>query len=132
MSCKSAIFLENSGSNSVTEGGIIPVGNVVRRFGANLRQEGSGIVAEGDGYYQVVCNFTIVPTGVGVVGVDLLVNSNSVALSQEYAGTASEPVNLTLIGVVRNTCCNARSFIEVELSNGSGTVSQSSIIVTKM
>lgn len=133
MSCRSAIFLENSGTNAVTEGNAIPTGNVVRRFGKNVSQSGSGVVACGDGYFEVIGNFTVVPTAVGVVGVTIV--KDGVALgsaSQTYAGTAGEPVNLTVVGLIRNACCDGRSFVEFVLSNGTGTVSQSNVIVAKI
>lgn len=133
MSCRSAIYLVNSGSNAVTEGGVIPLGNVMRRFGKNLYQGGTGIVAQGDGYYKVTAVFTVVPTAVGVVGVTLDVDGNAIgSASQTYVDTASVPVNVTVVALIRNVCCDGRAFVEFVLSNGSGTVSQSSVVVEKI
>ncbi len=54
------------------------------------------------------------------------------SVSQTYAATAGEPVNFTVTGLIRNACCDGRSFVEFVLSTGSGTVSQSNVIVTKI
>ena len=134
MSCSSAIFLENSGSNTVTEGGIIPVGNIMRRFGSNLNVSGTGIVASGSGYYLVDSSFTVAPSAVGTVGISLLIDGESVgSVTQAYGTTAEEPVNITVVGLVRVTCCdNARKFIEFELTNNTGVVTQSNIVIAKV
>ena len=132
MSCKSAIYLQNSGVYSVTEGNTIPLGNVIRRFGQNTQVSGSGIALGGCGYYKVTATFTIVPTAVGVVGVSLTNAGTTVSSNMSYASTASEPVSLTVVSLVRIVCDSERGFLEFVLSNGSGSVAASNVVVEKI
>ena len=135
MCCKSAIYLVESGTGTtVTEGNAIPTGNIARRFGCNISQSGTGLVANGNGYYQVTGVFSISPSTVGVVGVSIRNNGTDLGnASQVYANVANEPVQIVVSAIVRNGCAdNGRSFIEFVLESGRGTIVQSSIIVEKI
>lgn len=58
---KSSIYTANTTPISVVVGGIIPLGNTVRRFGCNIIQDGNTIIIKGKGYFKVTTSFTVSP-----------------------------------------------------------------------
>ena len=109
MSCKSAIYTVVTNA-SVAANGQIPFGSIIRRFGPSLDLSGSDIVACGRGYYGVDCSVTLVPVGAGAIGVQLYADGTPVpGATAQAQGTAAEPLNLSVTGLVRQKCQGATS-----------------------
>ena len=75
MSCKSAIYVENTSSFSAAfvAGSLVqtvPLGSTLRRFGNCTRQTGNG-VRVGDGYYEVMASVTVQGTTAGTYQVQI-------------------------------------------------------------
>lgn len=114
MSCKSAIYVENTSSFSAAfvAGSLVqtvPLGSTLRRFGNCIRQTGNG-VRIGDGYYEVVASVTVQGTTAGTYQVQLLNDgvavpgaSGTLTLTAAGFGVVSFPA------IVRNCgqCCSS-------------------------
>lgn len=70
MSCKSAIYTANTSANTITltaaqPTASLPLGTVIRRFGCNIQLSGTGILIEGQGYYDLDSSVTATATAAG-------------------------------------------------------------------
>lgn len=72
MGCRSALYVNNPNTQTLTIGSQISVGSVVRRFGCNVNLVGTTIQLKGSGYYDVKSNFAIEGTSTGTVTISLL------------------------------------------------------------
>jgi len=121
---KSAIYAVNTaGGATITAGGVYPITQVVRRFGCDIAQEGSGIALKSPGYYKVNGMATVVATGAGIVTATLL--SNGVAVpgaTSSVTAEAGATVTLPLDAIVRVNCCGNLSQLTVAISAESTSV----------
>ncbi len=129
---KSAIYTVNATANAVAVGNLVPLGNTVRRYGCNLRQDGNGITATGAGYYLVTMSATVAPTAAGAVtitgqkdGVDII---GATATSTAAAGSTTD---LAFSAVVRNIGCDS-SILSFVLTGADATVSNIAVSAVKL
>lgn len=135
MSCKSAIYTINATNGTVTtDAGTfvqIPFGSVVRRYGQSLGLDGGSIICCNEGYFDVECSFSYTPTAAGPVTVEFRQDGVAVpGLMAVEQGTAGEPINLKVSGLVRNCrgCCNSTLTAWV---NASGNITNFATVVEK-
>lgn len=104
---KSMICVVNTGSQSVTAGGTVSLGSVIRRFGCNLALSGNGIEARGQGYYRILANLTVEPAAVGNITATFYKDGVAVpgATATAYAATVDNPVVIPVLGMIRLGCC---------------------------
>lgn len=130
---KSAIYTALTTSTAVTDGGVIPLGTTIRRFGCNLEQSGNTIQTCGYGYYKVTAVATVASESTDPITVSLQQDGVSVegASSTITAAAASDETVLTVIGLVRNKCeCGSKlSFI---VSGADVTIDNMALIVEKL
>ena len=128
---QSIIYLVNSSTQEVSDNGIINPGTIVRKYGQNLNLSGNGIQVAGSGYYDITASFTIVPTETGEVTVTLLKDGVAVpgATATETAAAAGDYVNLSVIGIVRESCycCDGMSSLTFLLTGIDSSVVNSAI-----
>lgn len=131
---KSLIQTTNQSVQTVAENSIISLGSVLRRYGCNLRLSGNAIEVAGEGYYTIDASVTASPTATGAVTVAVYADGVPLqgATASAYAGTASEPVNLSVVGTIRQGCkCDSATNLTVVLLEGAGEVSNISVRVIK-
>lgn len=130
---RSAIYTSNTGTPTISAGGIIPVGNTVRRFGCNLRQDGNVITLCGQGYYLVNISVTVSPTAAGPV--TLTAQKDGVAIigatASGTAAAAADAVNLVVTCIVRNACGCESSILSLVLDS-TATLDNLSVSVVKL
>lgn len=134
MSCKSAIYTVNNGLQTVAAGAVIPAGTVIRRFGCNVQQSGSGITVEGGGYYEVNVSVTASPTVIGTATVSLL-QDGAVVPGASGAATvtaANDTVNISFPAIIRLQCCNSTSTLTLVLSGVPALINNAAVTVTKI
>ncbi len=129
---RSAIYTVNT-DVAVLEGGIIPLGATVRRYGPCLDLNGSGITMRGAGYYVINSSATLEPTAAGPVTVQLLVDGVEVAgATASEAATAGAPVNLSVVGMVRDCCIDGAQTLTVKLVEGAGNAANIATTVIRL
>lgn len=130
---RSAIYTSNTGTPTISAGAIIPVGNTVRRFGCNLRQDGNVITLCGQGYYLVNVSATVSPTAAGPV--TLTAQKDGVAIigatASGTAAAAADAVNLVVTCIVRNACGCESSILSLVLDSAA-TLDNLSVSVVKL
>lgn len=123
MSCNSLIYMENSGLANFQANQVIPVGNIIRKYGKNINSNGNGVNVCGVGYYLAIIKLTITPTAAGNFTVQLIENGNAIPGAFAGAtGTANEAITLTFNAVVRTNCCEQSKTLNVKIVEGSGTL----------
>lgn len=131
---KSAIYTAMNTPTSVAVGGILPLGTTIRRFGCNVAQDGNTIVIKGKGYFKVNVSATVAPAVVGPVSVTL--NKDGVAVIGATAAgsvsTAANPVNLSIVAIVRNVCDCDSSALSLVLGGTASTLSNLAVTVEKL
>ena len=66
MGCKSGIYAVNTTQGTaVANGGTLPLGNIIRRYGQNITLGGNGLSLTGGGYYDVDATVTVTATAAG-------------------------------------------------------------------
>lgn len=122
MSCKSAIYTASDTAQSLTltvaqPTSAIPLGTTIRRFGCNLDQSGTGVLAEGQGYYEVNASVSLTAATAGDYTVTLY--SNGVAVSgadQTVTAAANDTISFSIPALVRNQNCGDTSSLTLVLS----------------
>lgn len=124
----------NTGAQDVVEGGIIELGTTTHRYGCDLKQNGNGIMAIGDGYYEIKANVIITPAATGDVTVSILNNGTAIpgALATGAISTVGDSLTLPINFIVRRGCycANADTF-SIELTTNAGTVTNIVVDVEK-
>lgn len=134
---KSLIQVANTSIQAVTPAtgspAIVSLGNTIRRYGCNLRQNGNSIEENGEGYYEIEGNITVAPTAVGTVTVALFENGEVMPGSQVSGSvpTATNPVTLSLFATSRIPCCGNSSNISVGVIAGVGNVQNVTLRIVK-
>mgnify|MGYP001077466375 CR=1 FL=1 len=127
MSCKSAIFTANTNAQTVAVGGTLALGSTI----------GNSITINGcddAGYYDVKASVTAAPTAAGTVTVSLFRNNVAVpgATASAAVSTAGNPVNLSIVALVREFCCGDDSALTLVLSGAASTVSNVAVVVERI
>lgn len=131
---KSLIQTANASSQNLTEGSVISLGRVIRRYGCNCNLNGNAIEVDGTGYYKVTATVTLAPTEVGNVTVSLY--ENGVAVPSAFATgsvtTANNPITIPIVTTIREgCCCDGASQLTFVLSSGNAAITNISASVEK-
>ena len=119
---KSAIYTANTSANTITLSATqpiatIPLGTTVRRFGCNTRLSGTGILIEGEGYYDVDASVTMTAVSAGNYTVKLFKDGvEVVGANQTVTAAASSVISFNIPALVRLSCCNSASTLTLQLS----------------
>ena len=134
MSCNSAIYVANANPSVLTDGAIIPLGSIVRRFGNAIQLTGNSVRIGAVGYYSVAANIDVQGAAVGDLSVALYRNGVPIpgAIATDHTGTAGNSANLTINALVRRTCqCGEPEELTLVL-NDAGTVTNVGMVVVKV
>lgn len=120
-------------SPTATSYAIVSLGNVVRRYGDNLKLNGTAVEETGAGYYEITGTVTVAPTAVGTVTVAVLENGEIMpgTLCSSSVSTATNPVTIPFVATSRVGCCCGTSSISVAVTAGAGNVTNVSLRVVK-
>lgn len=131
---RSAIYVANTGAQSVPVGGIVGLGGIVRRFGCAADLNGNTVNITEPGYYDVNVSVTAAPTAVGTVTATLFNNGVAVpgATASASVSTAGNPVNLSFESVVRVPCGGNSGALSVILTGSAATVTNVAMVVEKL
>lgn len=111
MSCGSAIYAGSNSASTLTltaaaPTSSLPIGTTNRRFGCHLRQDGDGIIAEGQGYYKATFNASVTPVTAGDYTVTLFANGVAIPnASQTITAVAASTIAFNIPAVVRAQNC---------------------------
>lgn len=133
MSCKSAVYTANASTITVAANSIIPVGQVVRKFGCGIDVMPNSIILRSAGYYMVSVNATTAPTAAGPVTLTMLKDGVAVpgADATQTTAAAAEDTNISFTAIVRKTCCAEASNIIFVIS-AAGQVSNVAVSIVKL
>ena len=133
MSCNSAIYCANTSKQTLVEGGAIPFGGVVRRFGKNIQMDGQNIVLMGSGYYDVVVSATLSPAATGDVSIQLYQDGVAVqgATASATVAAANDLVDLVIPCLVRNCGCDCNTVLSLVV-DAAGTLENLGTVVKKV
>lgn len=134
MSCKSAIYTVNTGTQNVAAGGTLMLGSIIRRFGCSVNLNGNGINLKEPGYYDVKASITAAPTAIGTVTVTLFRNGVAVpgATASAAVSTANNPVTLPIAALVRENCCGDDSTLTLVLTGTAANVTNVAVVVERI
>lgn len=118
---------------AVAVGGVVPLGNIVRRYGCNCNLNGSGITINGQGYYDVDVSVEAVPDAAGTVTVTLQKDGVAVpgATASATVAAAATAVTLAFPAAVRLGCCSTGSVLTLVLTGAASTVNNAAVRVEK-
>lgn len=133
MSCKSAIYTVNT-DVAVAEGGTIPLGSIVRRYGGCIDLNGNGVTLTESGYYEVAVSVTAEPTAAGPVSVDLLQDGSPLpgAVASGVAAAAGDPVPLAFTALVRLACKCSGTTLTLRLLEGASNIANAAVVVERI
>ena len=137
MSCNSAIHVANQATQNITSAAgtfaQVSFGNVVRRFGKNLKLDGSGILCCGSGYFDCECSVTLTPTTAGSIHAQL--RQDGVPIQGATAlitGSANTAVTIPIPPCMPRNCgCNCNSVLTLWV-DAPCTISNVSAVVEKL
>lgn len=131
---RSALYTANTNIQTVPVDGIIPLGNIVRRFGCAIELNGTGITIDTPGYYDVNVSVTATPTAIGTVTATLLNNGTVVpgATASAAVATVGNPANLSFESIVRVFCNGDTSSLTLVLTGTESSIVNVAVTVTKI
>lgn len=128
---KSAIYTVNTNPGTIAVGGVVPVGNIVRRFGCNLDVSGSGIETRGNGYYKTTVSISFNGIAAGTATIQLYKDGvpvpGALAIRTVAANTA---YTIDFPGMTRNYDDNS-SILTLVLTGASVDVTNVAMLVEK-
>lgn len=119
---KSAIYTANTSATAITltaqqPTATIPLGTTVRRFGCNLRLSGVGILADGEGYYDIDASVTATATAAGNYTVKALVYGVEIpGANQTVTAAAGSVISFNIPAIFRLACCKSAATITLQIS----------------
>lgn len=122
MSCKSAIYTANTSPVTLNltaqqPSAALPLGTVIRRFGRNIQLSGTGILIEGEGYYDVDASVTATPAAAGNYTVSLFRDGVAVpGGTQTVTAVAGATITFNIPALVRLQCCDSSSTLSLVLT----------------
>lgn len=131
---KSALFVANTGAQTVAVGGTINLGAIIRRFGSCLSLNGNGVTISDVGYYDVSASVTAAPTAAGTVTVTLYRDGVAVpgATASATAAAAGNPVNLSIAALVRQCCNCSGTTLTLVLTGAAASVTNVALVAQKV
>ena len=132
MSCKSLLYTALTADTVVAAEGLVPVGNLIRRFGRAIQLDGNNINLTEPGYYNISMNMTVLPTSSAAISAEILENGIPVSGSKTTATptAASASTLLTIPSSTVRVYCYSTKSIAIQLS-ATGTVRNMSLTITK-
>lgn len=126
------IFTENNATQELAVGSVIELGNVIRKFGQNLKLNGNAINVCGGGYYKVSANITLIGTTAGSTTITLLKDGVPYTTRTVYLAVGSNLV-VPLDTEIREfgCCADNNSNLTFVLGGTAETVSQISVVFKK-
>lgn len=134
MSCKSGIYAVNTtAGTTVADGGTLPLGSIIRRYGQNINLGGNGVALTGGGYYDVDAKATVTATAAGTVSAALYLNGVEVpgAISTVTAA-ADDIVTLPVSAIVRLNGCNAEGTLTLVIGGQAVTTYNTALVAEKL
>lgn len=119
---KSAIYTANTSANTITltaqqPNATIPLGTTIRRFGCNLKLSGFGIIADGEGYYDVDASVTATAETAGDYTVKLFADGVEIpGANQTVTAAALGVVSFNIPALVRIACCKNSTTLTLQIS----------------
>nr|DAP96416.1 MAG TPA: hypothetical protein [Caudoviricetes sp.] len=133
MSCKSAIYTAMQTPTAVDVGGVIPLGSLIRRYGCDIRLNGSAVNLTGTGYYDVDASITATLTAAGTVTATLYKDGVAIpGATASETGAASGTVNLNIPALVRQPCCASGAALTLVLTGAAATVNNVALRVQRI
>lgn len=124
-----SIYLITPTTAAITAGGVLPLTTVARRQCGCVTQLGSdSVILERPGYYKVTATETFTAPATGEVTLRLTQDGNAVpgAVASTSIVTANTEIrSLTISAIVRVTCCNGSSVLQ--LVNADSAIETSNI-----
>lgn len=116
-----SIFVGTPTSAVVAAGGVLPLTSILRRQCGCISALGSdSVILDRPGYYKVTATATFTAPAAGVVALRLTQDGNpvpGVTASTTITTATTEVRSLAVSGVVRVTCCNGSSALQL-VNNG--------------
>lgn len=134
MSCKSAIYVANTGAQVLQIGSTISLGSIIRRYGCAVNLNGNGITVDERGYYDVDATVIATAAAAGTVTVNLLRDGVAVpgAVASATAAAAGT-VALPITALVRQACgCSGGSTLTLVLGGTAATINNVALKVIKL
>lgn len=131
---RSLIYTSNETVQALAVGSTIDLGNVVRRFGQNIKLNGNAINISGAGYYKVSANITFTGTTAGVATVTMLkdgVPYTGATRSESLAVGDLTVVPLDVVVREYGCCADNNSNLTFVLGGTAETISDITVVVTK-
>jgi hypothetical protein len=114
---KSAIYIANTSTTTgIQSGSTLPLGSVIRRFGNNIRLDGSSLLIEGQGYYDVDVNVTFSPSAIGNYTIQLLKDGSPIQGALALVNT-SVTTTVAFHTLVREMCCDDSSVLSLVITS---------------
>ena len=140
---KSAIYTANTSASTITltpqqPTASIPIGTTIRRFGCNIRQNGSGISLQGEGYYDINSSVTVTAATAGNYTIKLTADGVEIPGALQTVTSASGSViAFNVPALLRVSCCKAASTITLQISTSATlpvtvTVNNVGVVVEKI
>ena len=133
MSCKNLIYTAQTTQADVLAGGAVPLGTIIRRYGACIDLNGNGISRNENGYYKVDANVVVAAEAAGNITATLMANGVAYpgAVATATAAAAGDIVTLPISAIVRAFCCAGPVVLTLILS-AAGTVSNATVAVERL
>lgn len=129
---KATLYTGNGTSQTPADGGIIALGNIIRRSGCGLTLRGNGINVAANGYYTVNAAFTVQGTGTGSGTITMYMDGIPVENATTTSATSAATLNTVgLNAVVRKTCCVAPSVITFVFTGTNASITNVAVTVVK-
>ena len=118
---KSAIYTANTSANTITltpqqPTATISMDTTVRRFGCNLKLSGTGILAEGEGYYATDASVTATAATAGDYTVKLIADGVEIpGANQTVTAVADSVISFNISAILRIACCKSASTITLQI-----------------
>lgn len=131
---KSAIYTVLATDTPIVTDSIVPLGAIIRRFGCNVNLDGNTIAVLGKGYFKVTASVTASLTAAG----DAIITAQkdgvviAGATASGVAAAAGDPVNLSIVALVRNLCDCDSSLISLLYGGADATLNNVALTVEKL
>lgn len=133
MSCKSLLYTVLNQTVDVAAGGIVPIGNPVRRVGKAIRQDGNAVTLLEPGYYTIAVLLNTQP--VADTAITARVEENGVPLAGAFATTtpnaAAADTDIVIPAAVSRVYCSGTKTITVTL-DAAAAVTGATVTVEKV
>lgn len=140
---KSAIYTSNTSATSITlttqqPTATIPAGTTIRRFGCNLKLSGSGILAQGEGYYDIDSSVTVTAESAGNYTIKLIADGVEIpGASQTITAAAGSVISFNIPAILRIACCKSAYTVTLQISTTAAlpvtvTVNNVGVVVEKI